>query len=350
MMPRRLTLIAASAAAGLFFLAAPARAEGAAPAPYKQSAGPFAVDTATYDWTDAARDRAVPVKIYFPKSGDGPFPVILFSHGVGGTRDGYEYLGRHWASHGYISVHVQHIGSDDATWRGAEHPLEAMRQAVNDPANAVNRPLDIRFAITRLEQLNREDSPLKGRLDLDRIGMAGHSFGAYTTQAVIGEVFVLANGQEVSLPDPRVKAAIAMAPSAPARRQDIDKAFAAVKVPCFYMTGTADETAIGETKAADRRIPFDRTHGADACLVTFTGGDHLIFAGQRLRGNGEKDPRFHELILMSTTAFWDTCLKGDRSAKNWLAGGGFAAALGPDGTFETKLLPENQPPASAPGR
>jgi len=247
-------------------------------------------------------------------------------------------------------VHVQHVGSDDSAWKGQGNPMESMRRAAANLANVINRPFDIRFVLDRLEQLNREDSPLKGRLALDRIGMAGHSFGAYTTQAVIGEVFVLANGQEVSLPDPRVKAAIAMAPSAPARRQDLDKAFAAVKVPCFYMTGTADETAIGETKAADRRIPFDRTHGADACLVTFTGGDHLIFAGQRLRGNGEKDPRFHELILMSTTAFWDTCLKGDRSAKNWLAGGGFAAALGPDGTFETKLLPENQPPASAPGR
>ena len=39
--------------------------------------------------------------------------MIVFSHGLGGTRDGYEYLGRHWASYGYVSVHLQHKGSDD---------------------------------------------------------------------------------------------------------------------------------------------------------------------------------------------------------------------------------------------
>ena len=52
---------------------------------------------ARYDWHDATRDRDVPVKIYFPKDGAGPFPVVLFSHGLGGSREGYEYLGRHWA-------------------------------------------------------------------------------------------------------------------------------------------------------------------------------------------------------------------------------------------------------------
>ena len=90
--------------------------------PYKQKpglpavawakAGPFAVETASFDWTDAARNREVPVKIYYPKDGAGTCPLIVFSHGLGGSREGYEYLGRHWASHGYVSVHVQHKGSD----------------------------------------------------------------------------------------------------------------------------------------------------------------------------------------------------------------------------------------------
>src|ERR1700744_4715141 len=70
-----------------------------------------------YDWFDARRQRAVPVKIYYPRTGAGPFPVIIFSHGLGGSREGYEYLGQYWAAHGYVSVHVQHPGSDDGLWR-----------------------------------------------------------------------------------------------------------------------------------------------------------------------------------------------------------------------------------------
>src|ERR1700722_18408724 len=75
------------------------------------------VDFVRHEWRDAKRERTVPVKIYFPKTGEGPFPVIIFSHGLGGSREGYEYLGRYWASHGYVSVHLQHAGSDSAVWR-----------------------------------------------------------------------------------------------------------------------------------------------------------------------------------------------------------------------------------------
>src|SRR5882672_6583070 len=91
----------------------------AAPQPPAASAQTNAVEIARYTWHDAKRDRDVPAKIYFPKSGNGPFPVIIFSHGLGGSREGYEYLGQYWASHGYVSVHLQHAGSDDAIWREA---------------------------------------------------------------------------------------------------------------------------------------------------------------------------------------------------------------------------------------
>ena len=49
-------------------------------------------------WHDSKRDRDVPVKIYSPKSGSGPFPVIIFSHGLGGTCETYSDLGRDAAS------------------------------------------------------------------------------------------------------------------------------------------------------------------------------------------------------------------------------------------------------------
>ena len=107
---------------------------------YNAKPGKYAVETASYDWLDTARQREVPVKLYYPKTGEGPFPVLIFSHGLGGSRDGYEYLGQHWASHGYVSVHLQHKGSDTAVWKGQLRPMEAMRKSARDLSNSVNRP------------------------------------------------------------------------------------------------------------------------------------------------------------------------------------------------------------------
>ena len=90
-----------------------------------------------FDWVDTARQRHVPVKIYLPEKGAGPFPVIVFSHGLGGSREAYEYLGRHWASYGYVIAHIQHEGSDDQVWKGQEHPGRALQQAAGDVRNAI---------------------------------------------------------------------------------------------------------------------------------------------------------------------------------------------------------------------
>ena len=312
-----------------------------APQPYKREPGPFAVDTALYDWTDAARGgRVVPVKIYAPQGGDGPFPVIVFSHGLGGSRDGYEYLGRHWASYGYVTVHVQHAGSDSKVWQGTLHPLKSMRAAVANPQNALERPLDVRFVLDRLEALNREASPYKGRLDLGKVGVAGHSFGAHTALATAGQLFDGPGGKEVTFPDSRVKAAIAMSPPVPRRRKQIDKAYSRIKVPVLHLTGTRDVSPLGGTRAAERRIPFDHIAGADQYLLTFQEGDHMVFSGRR-RPAGltapDKYPLFQDIVLMSSTAFWDAYLRNDRAARAWLANGGLAAALGREGKLEKKV-------------
>jgi predicted dienelactone hydrolase len=71
------------------------------------------------DWMDRARQRAVPTRLYWPRSAmPRTTPLIVFSHGMGGSRAGYSYLGRFWASQGCGSLHVQHEGSDWQLWRG----------------------------------------------------------------------------------------------------------------------------------------------------------------------------------------------------------------------------------------
>jgi predicted dienelactone hydrolase len=296
-------------------------------ADYNPASGTNAVDFVRYDWHDVARNRDVPVKIYFPKTGVGPFPVIIFSHGLGGSREGYAYLGEYWASHGYVSVHLQHIGSDTAVFKGAVllDLKGAMEKAISNPQNTLNRTKDVSFAIDQLEKLNAANSPLQKKLDLDQIGMAGHSFGAETTLVASGGRLP---GMSEKLSDPRIKAAIAMSPPF-ANEMELGD----VHVPVFVMTGTLDE---GFTKAADRRAAFDMISTPETCLVIFNGLDHMTFSGHVRLMERDKDKKFQPLICAATTAFWDAHLRGNAAAKNWLKHGGFAAFIGDQGAFESK--------------
>lgn len=322
---------------------------------YTAAPGPYEVATVEYTWRDNPRNRDVPVKLYYPgRSGvspdpagarpvtpAGPFPVIIFSHGLGGTREGYAYLGRHWASWGYVSVQVQHIGSDDSVWRGKADPLQAMKDSLQDPRNTLNRPRDIRFVLDQLPLLNQNDPALAGRLDLERIGMAGHSFGAWTTLALAGELFLGPRGRDFSFGDPRIKAAIAMSAPPTKNPATAAQAYGAITIPVLHMTGTEDYSIVTDTKPEQRRVGFDHMTGAETYLVIFNGGDHMVFSG---RGNTlpgrDLDAKFQPLILMSTTAFWDAYLQGDLAARAYLSQGGFAGVMGERGTWEQKLKPE----------
>lgn len=291
------------------------------------------------DWHDTERDRTVPVKIYYPASGPGSFPIIIFSHGLGGSRDHYEYLGRHWAGQGYVSVHLQHAGSDDAVWRD-EQPAErmrAMRRATLQPGNAIERARDVSFAIGQLEHWNRTNTTFKDRLDLSRVGVAGHSFGAHTTLTIAGQNYTPRLGARTSLADPRVKAVLPMSAPVPANKSNLNAVYSAIRIPCFHMTGTKDTSPINDTKAEERRLPFDHSQNSDQFLITFQNGDHAIFSGRpRTMSGGEHDARFQELICESSTLFWDAYLREDANAKTRLVNE-FKNSLGADGTLEVKL-------------
>lgn len=300
-----------------------------------------AVQELRLEWHDKSRDRTLPVKFYYPASPARPLPVIVWSHGLGGSRDTYEYLGRHWASKGYVSLHLQHPGSDAEILK-VGRPLQAMKKAAADPENARNRPLDVRFAVDRLPGV----TALQGRLDMKRLGIGGHSFGAWTTLAVAGEKFPV----RTDWADPRFRAALAMSAPIPRQRSEAElkEAFGGITMPVFLMTGTRDETPFDPTGvgAAERRLPYDGMAGPGKLLLIFEGGDHMVFSGRvpakgfdfLRRGQRDEaaDERRRKLILESSTAFWNAWLKEDAKARRWLLEGGFAQALGREGTFETK--------------
>jgi predicted dienelactone hydrolase len=294
--------------------------------------GKWQVQKELADWTDTASDRIVPVAIYMPK-GDGPFPVILFSHGLGGSRQGYAYLGNHWASWGYCCIHLEHEGSDSSVWQDKQ-PAKAwrdMKQAAS-AANAQMRVQDMQFAIEMLTQLNQQP-PYKGKLDTKHIGIAGHSFGAQTTLAMAGA------GRGKITVDGRIKAAISM--SAPVIRGPLGltrtNIYDAIAFPCLHMTGTLDNSPIGDTKASDRRFPYDCIDKADQYLIIFNGGNHMVFSGPSGRTvSTPQNELFWKLILGSTTAFWQTYLNGDMKAAQWLQKGGLKQYMDSAATLEEK--------------
>lgn len=298
------------------------------------------VDVLRFEWNDSRRNRKIPVKVYFPK-GEArvPCPVIIFSHGLGGSRENYGYLGECWAGHGYVSVHLQHPGSDIAVWQNvpAGEVTEALRKAARQPENTSNRIQDVLFALDQLAQLTQEPGVLQNRLDLQRIGLAGHSFGALTTLAIAGEVFTTPSGHQMTSPDLRVKAAMAMSSPLPRDKAHWQSAFSRMRIPCLHMTGTEDNIIIGNSPPADRRVPFDRTVGADAWLITFQGGDHMVFVGlKRNAARVELDDKIQRLIQKSSVMYWDGMLRGDREALAQFNDRQMAEWLGKDAKFEGK--------------
>jgi predicted dienelactone hydrolase len=266
-------------------------------------------------------DREIPLRIYVPAT-KSPAPVVLFSHGLGGTNRGSAFLGKHWAARGYVAVFVQHPGSDDSVWRGEPlaKRLDAMRKAAGLD-NFMLRVKDIPVVLDQLDRWNQNaNHALAGRLDMKKIGMSGHSFGAVTTQAVSGQTFPLGG---TSLTDKRIKAAIAFSPTSPRKGIEPKQAFGAVKIPWMLMTGTKDKAPIGDQDVKSRLAVFPALPPGDKYELVLDNAEHSVFTERPLPGDKQqRNPNHHRVILALSTAFWDTYLRDDPQAKAWLDGDG----------------------------
>ena len=167
------------------------------------------------------RGRAVPVRLYLPATMEpgARIPLVVFSHGIGGSRRGYSYLGSHFAANGIASLHVQHVGSDRALWIGNPFSLIGRLHDAAQEREAVNRVLDLRFA---LDQLLAGEHGAK--VDIAQIVVAGHSYGANTALLAAG-ARVERDGRVLEFRDPRFSAAILISARPGARTIDGRKAF-----------------------------------------------------------------------------------------------------------------------------
>lgn len=276
-------------------------------------------------WLDSARQRTVPVRIRWPAEGLAPpaggFPVVLFSHGLGGTVAGGEVWGRAWSAAGLVVVHLQHPGSDlDAVRRVARDfgDRRGLQQAIG-PAQLLARLQDVGFALDVIGQRHAAASGRWAAVRPTAVGLSGHSFGAHTTLGMAGQRYPGHPG----IDEPRLAAFVAFSPTLPAQGDPV-RAFERITRPLLCLTGTRDDDVVGVGATPDRRIGvFAALPPGRKAQLVLEDADHMSFSGQTGRAveivpraplTRSLQPRHHALIAAITTDWWRARLLGEAEA------------------------------------
>lgn len=270
-------------------------------------------------WRDGARGRDVPVRVRLPE-GAGKVPVVLFSHGLGGSLAAGTSFAERWAAAGIATIHIQHPGSDEAVWRGSANAA-AVAAALKPAANAdqlVARIADVSFVLDEMARRPRAGACDLTRLDPARVGIAGHSFGAQTVQAVAGQSFGARRPA-----DARIRAAVALSPAARGPVAGDAASFGSIRIPFLSVTGTNDAVAImNDVSPADRLRPYAGMAPGDKYLAVFKDADHQVFGGSRIRRPADRsDARVRDATATLTTAFFRAYLTDDTAARTALRAG-----------------------------
>lgn len=290
------------------------------------------VPTSTVDetWMDEARGRGVPVRIRWPSAHTpvppGGRPVVLFSHGLGGTVAGGEVWGQAWSGAGMVVVHLQHPGSDlEAVRRMARSFADqaGLRRA-SGPEQLLARFGDVAFALDELTRLKAAGSGRWAEARSEGFGLSGHSFGAHTTLGMAGQRYRGHPG----IDEPRLAAFIAFSPTLPLQG-DAAGAFDRLTRPLLCVTGTRDDDVVGVGATPERRIGvFAALPAGRKAQLVLEDADHMTFAGQTGRAV-EIVPRHasaralqsahHALVAALTSDWWRAFLLDDGEAAARLA-------------------------------
>ena len=291
------------------------------------SRGVLPVGVRTENWTDARRSgRLLPTEIWYPASEEfrgkdladdtrdryelvpgfppgsqtavrdaspraGSFPLVVFSHGFGGHRRQSTFLCTHLASHGYVVAAMDHTGN--TIFEMFQMMMAAqMGTAPPDPATVfpqlmADRPADVSFIIDRML-----DQPLQGggcMVDRARIGMAGHSFGGWTT--------LMATAR-----DTRIRAALPLAPAggwSPLPSEVLGQALEFAwgrEVPTLFLVAELDSLL----PLRGMYELYEKTQSAKK-MVVLTAADHMHFC--------DEVEQIHELFRMMPPPVFDQVVK-----------------------------------------
>jgi len=229
-----------------------------------------------------------------PTTNSPRFPVIVISHGLGSDRNTFRYLAQQLASYGFAVAVPEHPNSNAEQLRSL---LNGRARAVTPPREFINRPLDVSYLLDVLAQLDRADSSFA--LNLQQVGVVGHSYGGYTALALagaklnfdqlqqdcqnLGETFnlsLLLQCRTLELPrtqynlrDKRIKAAIAINPIASALfgRAGLSQ----IKIPVTIASSSQDKVA---PALPEQILPFTWLTAKNKYLLLLAGGTHFSAA------------------------------------------------------------------------
>jgi predicted dienelactone hydrolase len=288
---------------------------------YKLETGPLSVtEVSGIALHDAKRNKDLRVRIFYPVAA-GKYPVIVFSHGAGGSESCCESLTRHWATHGYITLQPTHDDSvmqrrSDGEYVGFP---QAVRDALKNPALWESRPQDISFLLDSLPELQKRVAGLGGKIDSERIGIAGHSMGSYTAEAVAGALVDLPGHPGSTFADPRAKAILCLSPQGPGQFGLSAHSFDKISLPFMGITGSLDN--LGPlANAAWHKVPFERSEPGDKYELFIEGANHMSFITDRtlLPARSSQAAAILGYTNSASLAFWDAYLKDDAAAKKFL--------------------------------
>lgn len=261
-----------------------------------------------FDWHDAARNRPVPVRLYWPTR-DTPVPLLVFSHGLFGSRAGYSYIGRYMASRGVASLHLQHVGSDRNLWGGnvVARFFRVMNAAGEEEALA--RVHDLRFALDQM----LADAEFGPRLDPQAIVGGGHSYGANTMMLAAGAT-VVRGGERLALRDERLRGLLLISAPPFYGEADLTAVLRTVALPSLHITNDEDVINVPgyHSPVTDRLAVFEAMGGADKALVVFKAGGHSIFTDRTWPGGTALNQRIKRATQELAGTFVDSLLRHGR--------------------------------------
>lgn len=151
--------------------------------------GPFVVDQETLLLDNIRRRRQFEADLYLPIATDSDrqtvqvqsIPVIVISHGLASDRSRFSAIAKHLSSYGFAVVVPQHPGSDI---QQLQNLLKGDSDQLFEEQQLIDRPLDISYLLDELEEWNQ--TKFSSQLDLNNVGVWGHSLGGYTALALAG--------------------------------------------------------------------------------------------------------------------------------------------------------------------
>lgn len=258
-----------------------------------QLPGPYTWKKSSVTLTSPNRERTFNMDIYLPQRSRQPAPVVVISHGLGSDRISFQYLAKHLASYGFAVAVPEHPGSNA---QQIQNLVTGRTNELAEPAEFINRPLDIKDLLDYLTKLSTTDPAYQGQLDLQRVGVIGQSFGGYTALALAGaginfaqlendcqlenETWNLslllqcrARGLErnqYNFGDPRIKAAIAINPIVSSILGDTN--LSQIQIPVMLIAGSADTVAPALLEQIE---PFTWLTSPNKYLVLMNNGTHF---------------------------------------------------------------------------